>query len=232
MTQFQEIREKIMKRKATTAGLGTLRLQSKRRRQQPYNARITSSLNRTSRTAEYKVTDYGVTGTVNSTGSVLTPLINLTRGNDYFNNFIGQRIMPVGFRFRYTWSMGPVAGVGDGTNVCRVIIFQWLDAGTPTIAQITQNSTVLSPTLLSNRDKINVLHDHVTTLAQYAGSALGYDCKAVDGYVKGRRMVPTEYTTGLVATVNKGNIFVMALTDSAIPPAPSLNLYTRLTFND
>jgi hypothetical protein len=178
---------------------------------------------------EYKVTDSAGVGSVSNTGTMASLTNSLIRGTDYLNQFEGGRILPEGIQIRYEWTMGSLAGVGDGTNVCRVIIFQWMDSIVPTVAGILQTVNPLSAVLLTNRSNIIVLHDRLVSLKQYAPN--GNDAQCVQAYVKGKRMVPMEFPSGAVIP-QKGGLYALFLSDSTVAPAPNLDFYFRVTFTD
>lgn len=180
------------------------------------------------RALEYKVTDVGATGTVSTGGTIVPLLNNLVRGTDYINNFLGNKVQPVGLQGRFTCI------TGDVTNAMRVLIFQWMDSSTPTVSGVLQSpANCLSPVLVTNRSQINVLYDRLYTGSDY-GSTGGQYFLAVPAkplYIKGRNMFPIEFATG-TADVQKGELFCLLISDSSAVIHPSVSYYFRMTFTD
>lgn len=225
-----------MKRNARTAGLGSYQRKQKTRRVNdlPYNQRLEarSAMARVNQRNEFKVTDVqlGPVG-IAAGGAMSNMVVNLVRGTSILNNFVGQKVQPVGMQLRYAWTMGPLLGAGDGTNICRTIVFQWLDTGVPAVGVILQNLSPLSPINIDNRQNINVLHDNLTSLCQQGGAALAYDAKAFKVYIKGKKFVTIDYQNA-AANLTKGGIFMLNISDSAVVPAPNILIYSRITYND
>lgn len=171
---------------------------------------------------DYKVTDSTYSTTVSDAGAVVSLLGNLTRGDNYIDNFEGGRITPASLEFR-------VSGTpGDATNVLRVILFQWFDSTTPAAAgvlQLTGAYGVFSPKYLSNRDNINVLADRTWTMDTY--NPVFFERI----YIKGKKMTNVEFPTGAV-TAQKGGIYCLMISDSAAATHPSLDWASRVTFID
>lgn len=226
-----------MKRKASAAGLGTLKRRAadrKRIRGLPYNQKIMMrELQRRSGSAqiEYKVCDWTADTTIANTGTMSNMLVNIARGTDFRNQFVGQAINPVGLQFKYTWSVAASAVVGaDGFNTCRTMIFQWLQAGVPAVNGILQDVSFNSPINVTNRENINVLWDSFTDL-YLDNVATASMTNTTKGYIKGKRMLNVKFP--LASTVAQyGGLYMLNITDSTIIPHPRIRLYTRITYTD
>jgi hypothetical protein len=181
------------------------------------------------REVEYKVTDTSTTGgNVTSSGTVVNLLASLTRGDDYLNNFLGNKINPAGIQVRYQFR------VGDPSNIMRVIIFQWMDSTTPAVSGILQTPTTnLSALLATNKTNINVLHDRVYSGSETYAGALSYmetvPSKTI--YIKGKNIYPVEFQAG-ANTVQKGGLYMLLISDSGAAPTPTASWYIRTTFAD
>lgn len=188
-----------------------------------------------------KVTDTNNAGSITSTGTILNLQANLVTGTGYKDNYIGRKVTPIGLsvRFDLAGAQSNVFAGADLNNFSRLLVFQWMDNTTPTVATVLETivggAIVLSPILMANYNNIQVLVDKTfPTWVTYYDSSSGYS--ASNGYnevryVKGKKMVPLEFTTSTVVPV-KGSIWALLVSDSAIAPSPAYTLYTRLTFLD
>jgi len=178
---------------------------------------------------EYKVTDSTTTaGNVTSTGTVVNLLASLTRGDDYINNFLGNRINPAGIQVRYAFRSG------DPSNIMRVLIFQWMDSTTPVVSGILQTpATCQSAILVSNRTNINVLHDRIYQGSETYAGALSYfdSVPSKSVYIKGKNIFPVEFQAG-ANTIQKGGLYMLLISDSGAAVHPTASWYTRVTFAD
>jgi hypothetical protein len=198
------------------------------------------------RVPEYKVTDTVVNylACTDSTGTALySALANLTRGTGVKDNFEGGKIFPVGLQIKGRFYY-------DITNTqtaitCRLVIFQWYDNSTPTLATgaqqifetVTNNGALVhSPISITNRSNIRVLMDKTYVLKTlYTPGANVSDIINFKKYIKGNRMSEVDFASGS-ATPQKGDIYICAtydpgaLSDGTNPPA--FQASTRLTFLD
>lgn len=195
----------------------------------PIQAANTTS-NAITKQVEYKVADAAAAASaIDSTGLVADLLNNLVRGTSYINNFLGNKIKPVGIQLRYSWRCG------DPANVCRIVCFQWLNSTVPTTADVFATAT--GPWSALNFDNIqylNILHDRIWNINDFFGSPAASRSqfgteKTV--YIKGKRILPVDFASGS-ATVNKGGIYMALISDSGSATHPSISYYTRVTFAD
>lgn len=185
---------------------------------------------RKANTQELKVTYHTATASVSNAGYVFHPLINMAVGTGVQDNFIGNEVLPTSIRLHFSVSMGPVLGAGDGTNVFRVVLFQWDDASAPVVGGVLQAPTSpLSMGLWINRENITVLADRLYGLKQYADAATSYDIITDKIYIKSKKLKPVKFSGG---TLHKGGIYAVFLSDSALPPAPYLTVYSQMTYTD
>lgn len=208
-----------MKRKATTAGLGSYQKRQQRRR---------TSSNRVLMyqrpTSDVKATDTILTATGITAGGVVYNLWNsLAQGTSYLNNFIGQKINPIGVDLRISWT------VGDPTNICRHIIFQLGDNNVvPIPGYVIQSLNALSPKNLDNRPELNILSDKMVGLRIYATG--GADVTVDHIYIKGKKLLQASYA----ASTNrwKNQLYILLISDSAIVTNPSVTFFCRTYFTD
>jgi len=187
---------------------------------------------KTSGRTELKVCHYDNTQSVDSSGLVWQPLTNLARGTSY-NQFIGSEILPTSFRVQLSIAMGPGVGptAGDGTNVVRVILFQWNDASVPNVAGVLQSVSPLSNFSWENRENIICLADKYYAMKQASSATASWDMIVDTIYVKGKKMTPIKYNAAGNG-IQKGEIMLLIISDSSIATHPYCTFYTQLTFTD
>lgn len=187
-------------------------------------ARLTRQL---TNSVDYKYTDVGALGNVSAAGTVVDLLASLVRGTDSLNNFIGQKINPVGIQMR-------IQGIGsDITNFMRVLIFQWFDSVAPAPLGILQTlASYNSAIAVTNKENITVLYDRIfkSQLAFVASTSV-FDMPTKTIYIPGGNMLPIEFKTGAVGA-QKGGLYMLVLSDSVAPLHPSVDYYSRVTFTD
>lgn len=177
---------------------------------------------------EYKIADAAAaSAAIDNTGGVVNLLNNLQRGDSYVNRFQGKTIKPTGVTLRYTMRAN-----GDASNIMRVLCFQWLKDGTPTVSTVIQTAgTWLAGVNMDNKQYINVLSDKVWCLNdQYQNSYSQYGTeKAI--YIKGKKIFPVEFASA-TDTVIKGGIYMLLISDSGTASHPLITYYTRVMFAD
>jgi len=187
-----------------------------------------------------KVTDFYYAATaVTSSGTILNLLANLTSGTGYLNNFVGRQLTPIGLDIRYQviGCQSNALAASDLTNNVRVMIFQWDDAVTPTVAGVLQaaSTNMMSPILITNYDNITVLHDKLySTWITSFDATSGYansNAYTRRKYIKGFRINPITWNSGAVDP-QKGGLYALLISDSGVTPNPFVTLTSRLTFND
>lgn len=191
--------------------------------------------------AEIKAIDYTNTITITNAGSVTSSIASFTQGVNYFGNFIGRTLKPVGLDFRFHL-VGPGQTTGgaitDLFDCVRLVVFQWMDDDVPTISGTLQTVNTNSPILIDNYNNINVLIDRLFPLWVTA-----FDSTATTGatafknyseriYIKGKKMVPIEMSTIAGTKFMGGGIYIALVCGSTTVPHPTMSFDMRLTFQD
>jgi len=185
------------------------------------------------RRADLKFTDHGAgSENVTSSGTITSILTNLVRGDNGLDNFSGRSILVRGITLK--WHM-----VTNQTyNRCRVMLFQWLDSGTPTLSGLLASTTTgiatVAPIFATNRDNVNVLYDkHFVIAPTAAGDTTVYGEGSISGqcFIPSNRVRKVKYNTGS-NTPQHGNIFLLTLSDDAVTFFPLITYHVRTSFYD
>jgi len=183
---------------------------------------------------DWKYADNSLSGSVSSTGTITSVFGNLIRGDAGINEFSGNDIKPQALLVKY------YIQTNQTYNAVRVMIFQWFDSAVPAISGVLQTNSnpmaTISPTLITNKRYIKVLHDKTHLVSPSAGgdSAVtgnGVIPEAVTVYIPGKRLRPVRYNSGN-NTVQDGQIYLLAISDDAVTSFPQLYWYSRVTFSD
>lgn len=190
---------------------------------------------------EVKAIDFANSTTITNAGVVVSSLASYTQGVNYFGNFIGRTLQPVGLDMRFHL-VGPGQATGgavtDLFDCVRMLVFQWMDDDVPTISGILQTLNTNSPILMDNYNNINVLVDKLFPLWVTA-----FDATATTGatcfknysdriYTKGKRMVPIEMGTAAGTKFQNGGVYLAFICGSTTAPHPTISYDLRLTFRD
>lgn len=143
---------------------------------------------------------------------------------------IGDQIDLCSIQGRYALSVG----AGDGTNIMRVSVVQWLEdtsvTGTPIYGDILQYSTspadIVSPWELDKNKRYRVLWDKLFTLVEGADTAV----QIIEFYINKGFQKKIQYTNG--ATTGIGKIYLMFESDSVLASHPQLSGYSRVRYFD
>lgn len=170
---------------------------------------------------------------VDNAGTVVNILANLSRGTGMVNEFLGSEILPTSIRERMSIAMGPGSGgVGaDGTNVVRVIIFQWYDSSTPAVTGVLQTVSPYSPLRWENKPLINVLSDKLYGVKQQGETSLTYDLVTDVVYIKSKKIKPVRFHQ-TNTTAQDGGLYALFLSDSSIAPNPYVSANLSVTYTD
>lgn len=118
---------------------------------------------------------------------------------------------------------------GDTTNACRVIVFQWLDDSTPTVASVLQTTSgvtaVFSPYLHDQRKKFRIMYDKMFVVAANGNDAKVFDTKYLRPPIK-----KVAFTAATTTGSNK--IFLLLISDSTAVTHPALTHYSKVTYDD
>lgn len=181
---------------------------------------------------DLKMTTVFFQNTVDSTGTIQNILANLTRGTGMVDNYLGSEILPTSIRERMSIAMGPNAlANGDGTNVIRVIIFQWFDASVPVVNGVLQSASPYSPISWQNRKLIKVLSDKLYGTKQAGDPSLTYDLVTDAIYVKSKKLKPTRFNNA-GTNAQEGGLYALFLSDSSVAAHPFLSSQLTVTFTD
>lgn len=181
---------------------------------------------------DLKMTTTFFQNTVDDVGTVHPILTNLTRGTGMVDNYLGSEILPTSLRERLSIAVGPNAlANGDGTNVVRVILFQWFDASTPVVAGILQSVNPYSSISWQNRKLIKVLSDKLYGLSQQGDRSLTFDLLTDSIYIKSKKMKPTRFNNAGTGQQD-GGLFALFISDSSIAAHPYLSAQLTVTFTD
>lgn len=118
-------------------------------------------------------------------------------------------------------------------NTMRVIIFRWFCTGNPLSSSVLQNSVStlirpLSPLSISNSKQLQVLYDNIYQLSNSAAVSIG--AITVDKlYIKLRGHGQWQSNT---TTPEQGQVYLLAISDSAAVDAPELSFISRLRYTD
>ena len=160
---------------------------------------------------------------VNATGVIVPLYQGMIQGVSEIAQFVGSKIKPISIYAKINWANG------DPAQAVRYIIFQWMDASVPTVLGVLEATNALSPIRFDNRENVANLRDVTNSLPIYSvGGAHNIYTKE---YIKGRRMLPSQYnvTTG---NWQKGGLFCLFISDSAIAPSPTVSYWFRTSYTD
>lgn len=183
--------------------------------------------------SENKCTQVQTAQAIYNTGFIQNLYYNMSQGTAPLNQYLGNEVLPTSIRMHLSATMGPLAGVGDGTNICRCIIFQWLDASVPVPAGLLQSPTDPHSFILwNNTENVRILSDKLFAVKQYAGSSTSFDAVTEKVYIKGKKIMPTKFDQHGGGTTQKGGLYCLLLTDSSAAPAPYFNVHWQITYTD
>lgn len=157
-----------------------------------------------------------------TTGVVQALHANLTPGTGA-NQYIGTRIHPVYLHIRYK------VHAGDPQNLLRVIIIQTRTAGVPTLANTLESvSNVRAP--LSDYEvdynhTYTVLYNRIHTLDD-----ANFNTQLGEVKIRMKRLRAMYYTAG--AAIERGGLYFLCISDSAIATHPTVEFYSRLHYKD
>lgn len=177
------------------------------------------------RKEDYKQTVYSqpTSNTVSYSGAIYDLLSNLSRGDNPVNNFEGSSIQVKSIRIR-----GQVLG-SDGTNVIRIMVFQWKDPATPVpLGLLTQAGSLYGPfsdRLWSNKKTAKILSDTLHNVHTYEPTSL------IDVYIPGSKLART-WMSSSAATSQSNGIFMLAITDSSTSTHPQVTFLSEIVFTD
>lgn len=170
---------------------------------------------------------------VDNSGTVVNILSNMSRGTGMVNEFLGSEILPTSVRERMSIALGPGAGgvAADGTNVVRVIIFQWYDSSTPAVSGVLQTVNPYSPLRWENKPLINVLSDKLYGVKQQGETSITYDLVTDQIYIKSKKIKPVRFHQ-TNTNAQDGGLYALFISDSSIAPNPYVSSNLSVTYTD
>lgn len=157
---------------------------------------------------------------VSTTGAIYTLTKGIPQG-DTQKSRTGSMVTLKSMLLRYA-----VKGA-DATNLMRVIVFQWNCSGDPTMADVIQSTASeqwLQPLNTENSSNINVIHDNLIALT-YTGTAI----TCYKEYKKWKFGLKSFWTEG-AATNEKGNIYMLVISDSNVTAHPEFQHHVRFRY--
>jgi len=169
---------------------------------------------------------------VSSSATFQSVFTSLVRGDAGINNFQGNSIQPLYLQVDYYWNTNQVF------SNCRLMVFQWFDATVPVLSGIVQNAATgvgtISPTLITNKPYLKVLHDDKFIMAPTAGdgsTSIGNGIHQGSCFIPTRKLKQVRFNSS-TNFVQDGNIYVMVVSDDIVATFPAVTFYTRLAFTD
>lgn len=177
---------------------------------------------------ERKICFYSGTSGILYTGTIISLTANLVRGDASVNECTGILIKPKKLRLSFVWSIDTA-----NYNVCRMLLFRWHDASTPAPSGILQTTgSFYSPQSSINwvnHRKITVLMDR--TICLYSrGSNLAAEVVTVE-VNPGKAPIQLPLS-GAGAVPQMDGLYVLLISDDAIAPNPTVDIYSALEYTD
>jgi len=169
---------------------------------------------------ESKWYDTSLAGTSISSTALITPLDGIAQGVTQSTR-VGDSIKASSLFIRY--SLSRVAG----DSFCRIIHFIWKSNDVPTVAQVLQTASYISPL---NRDfgfNIRVLQDRLYTLAS------GESALQVEKIAK-KLWYTNRYDSDAVTTTSMNGLYSLMISDKVAAGGlePVITYYARLSYKD
>jgi len=156
---------------------------------------------------------------------------NITQGSKPVGEYDGSQILPTSVRVN--WECTLLTG-GDATNHMRLILFQWNNSGTPVPAGVWNlTSNVNAPfsfVLWENRENIRILRDELVCL--YETYPTGAHSVTGQWYIKSKKLAPVRFSSSYTDVVQKNDICMLVISDSAAADHPYFNCGTQITYLD
>lgn len=171
---------------------------------------------------ETKIAEATGTSAIDTAGAV-TSMSLIAQGLDYQNR-IGDSIKLQRIEFRVRWTVG----TGTGTFIRTLLVRDLDNYGTkPTIGDVLQTVSVLSPKDYLNADRFSILYDELGTLNQSEANSVSTFDMAHEGHIKYLG------TTAADASNGKGSLYMMFLSNEAAgATSPTVVLHTRIYYTD
>lgn len=176
---------------------------------------------------ERKLCNYSGASTVSYSGTIISVTSNLTRGDASVNECTGILIKPKKLVVSYTFDISATF------NTVRFMVFRWKDSSTPTGSGILQTTgSAFAPHSCINwvnHKKITVLYDEVLCLYDHGAAVAAKHRRVVINPGKAPIQLPLN---GAGAVPQMDGLYVLLISDDAIAPQPTLDLYAALEYTD
>jgi len=149
----------------------------------------------------------------------------MAQGLDYLNNRVGDSIKLQRLEFRFRIAMAATAVQTQG----RVIYFRDLDGygTTPTVGDVLQTVSVLSPKDYLNQDRFSILYDELFALSANGDSTeVGVVDMVHEGHIKYLG------TTAAAASNGKGSLYYLIISNETGATVPFFAHHERIYFTD
>lgn len=165
---------------------------------------------------------------IDSAGTIINLTQDIPQGTDY-NERVGNKISVKGINIRLM-VFSPSAT--PNYNTLRIIVFRQRDQGTPSVSSILDLTTAtqirhLSQLSSSFKGSFHILYDNTYQVSFKAGSDLPF-IHTDKFYIS--RVGNAEWTTS--AGNAGGQVYMLAISDSAIIDAPDLSYTARIRYTD
>jgi hypothetical protein len=178
-----------------------------------------------------KQTIFASSTSTTASGEVYNLLSNLSRSNVAgVNSLQGNLIKVSKISLKGNFLMSQTAG-----NVCRVILFRWMDATLPTASGVTTYAgsgsvSPYAPILWTNVHKIKVLFDKIVPLSFKGGATIGEFETILSGASLPPVQFPSGGTSGLTPQMN--GLFVLTISDDLVVSYPVATFVAEILYTD
>lgn len=150
-------------------------------------------------------------------------LTDITVGTSDVGTRVGDKLKYRNIDLRYS------IAVGDTTNMVRVVIVQWKQVSTPTLAQIFQSSGAAisphSPFYHDNAPQIRVVYDRLHAISAYGPGLISLKKLIYKIPIKN-----LQFNSGGTSGSNK--LYLCLMSDSATASHPQMDYYARVNYTD
>ena len=170
---------------------------------------------------------YNGNGAVSNSGTIISMLPRLTKGDGALNQYSGEFIDWRWLRLRV---INRVAAA-DSVDSIRTILFQWDDSVAPTVGNVIDISggvePIVAPKRWGNRRICKILSDQTVTVVSGADN----DNVVTKVFIKGSKVRKSWFGQADTPPV-KGGIYVLQVSDSLVTPNPICEVAFEGCFTD
>lgn len=178
--------------------------------------------------ADKRQCNYNGNGSVSNSGTIISMLQRLTKGDSAVNQYSGEFVDWVWARLRV---INRVEGTTDKVDSIRTILFQWDDSVAPTVGNVIDLSNgvepIVAPYRWGNRRICKILSDQTVTCV----SDQSNDHVVTKVFIPGSRIRKSWFGQADTPPV-KGGIYVLQVTDSLVAPHPIIEVAFEAVFTD